>query len=209
MQFWLAVDDDLEVDGQLEPAQHRLDAVVHALVDPVPVWDRGTCRWTESVYSRLRQALRGRQGAGGVHLVAGSRAPCSIAALDLVVAIDCCVERWEPGKGDTVDKLHRLVGQGWRPQDTTLMDDISARLERWTVEASQLLGDETAVVGLRLPCPVCGQRYTHRHKAGESVRSDALRVSELGADCLACGASWSPEEFHWLARLLGCEELPA
>lgn len=37
----------------------------------------------------------------------------------------------------------------------------------------------------------------------------ALRVSELGADCLVCEASWLPEEFHWLARLLGCEAPPA
>ncbi len=81
---------EIEVDGQLAPAQQRLDAVVHALVDAVPVWDGGGCRWTESVYARLRQALRGRQGAGGVCLVAGSRAPCSIAALDLTVAVDTC-----------------------------------------------------------------------------------------------------------------------
>ncbi len=80
---------DIEVEGQLAPAPQRLDAVVHALVDALPLWDDGTCRWTESVYARLRQALRGRQCAGGARLVAGPRAPCSIAALDLVVAIDC------------------------------------------------------------------------------------------------------------------------
>ncbi len=37
----------------------------------------------------------------------------------------------------------------------------------------------------------------------------ALRVSEDGARCEACWAFWSPNQFHWLARLLGCEPLPA
>jgi hypothetical protein len=36
-----------------------------------------------------------------------------------------------------------------------------------------------------------------------------LRVSESGCRCLACGASWGPDRFHWLARLLGCPALPA
>jgi hypothetical protein len=131
-----------------------------------------------------------------------------MAALDLLVAIDTCTTRWESGKGGTADRLHRLVGRGWRPGDVAAMDDISARLERWTIEASQLLGDAAVAVALRLPCPTCGSRFVHRHRAGESVRSDAMRVSELGAECLACEASWSPDEFHFLARLLGCEALP-
>jgi len=203
------VDQIQEVDGQLVPARHRLDAVVHALVDEAPMWDHGVCQWTDSIYTRLRRALRGRQGAGGVHLVAGSRAPCSMAALDLVVAIDTCTTRWEPGKGDTVDRLHRLVGRGWRPGDVSLMDGISSQLERWTVEASQLIGDEAPAVALRLPCPSCGQRYVYRRSgSGESVRTDALKVSEDGCECSGCRASWAPDEFHWLARLLGCEALP-
>ncbi len=210
MLIAVTAQDVVDEDGPLALSQHRLDDAVHGLADPIPVWSHGVCRWSESLYARLRQALRGRQGAGGVRLVAGSRAPCSVVALDLVVAVDCCVERWEPGKGDTVDRLHRLVDRGWRPQDVAAMDAISGQLERWVVEASQLLGDETTVVSLRMPCPACGSRYSYRRSSsGETVRSDALRVSEDGCDCLACGANWPPQEFHWLARLLGCDELPA
>lgn len=142
--------------------------------------------------------------------MAGSRAPCSMAALDLVVSIDSCVERWESGKGDTIDKLHRIVGRGWRPGDVSLMDDISAQLERWTVEASQLIGDAAVAVALRLPCPTCGSRYVYRrNNSSESVRTDALRLTEDGCSCLGCRASWTPDEYHFLARLLGCEALPA
>ncbi|MCH9735647.1 MAG: hypothetical protein K0U78_14045 [Actinomycetia bacterium] len=90
------------------------------------------------------------------------------------------------------------------------MDAISGQLERCVVETSQLLGDEVMVVWLRMPCPSCGSRLSYRRSSGgEPVRSDALRVSEDGCDCLVCRATWSPDQFPWLARLLGCEELPA
>lgn len=133
-----------------------------------------------------------------------------MAALDLLVAIDMCAERWEPGKGDKVDRLHRLAGRGWRPQDTAAMDDIAARLKRWAIDAAQLVGDTTVSVPLLLPCPVCAARFTYRRNSGgETVRTDALKVSEDSCDCSGCGAVWEPVEFHWLARLPGCPSLPA
>jgi len=57
--------------------------------------------------------------------------------------------------------------------------------------------------------PSCGARFVYRQGAGESVRSWALRVSEDGCECSGCRAFWPPEEFHWLARLLGCVPLPS
>lgn len=165
-------------------------------------------RWSDSLYVRLPGALRG-PGGGGVRTVPGSRAPCSVSDLELLVAVDTSVERWEPGKGDTTDRLHRLAGRGWRPQDTAVMDDIAARLERWTLDAAQLVGDTAVSVPLRLPCPVCGSRFVYRRNiGGEQVRADALKASEGGCDCSACGAGWTRAEFHCLARLLGCEALP-
>ncbi len=77
------------------------------------------------------------------------------------------------------------------------------------MEASQLLGDGTTTVSLRMPCPSCGSRFSYRRSSGgETVRSNALRVSEHGAERLACRAHWPPDQFHWLAKLLGCAELP-
>ena len=196
------------MDGPLALSQIRLEDAVHALADAIPVWDRGVCRWSDSLYVRLRGALHGRlEGAGGG--VGGSRTPCAVGALDVLVAVDCCVARWEPGKGDTVDRLHRLVGRGWRPQDCDVIDGMCRQLERWTLDAAQLVGDAPVSVALRMPCPSCGTRFSYRRNSGgETLRTDALRVSEDGCSCSACDAAWTPDQFHWLARLLGCDALP-
>lgn len=182
---------------------------MHSLVDEVPVWDHGVARWSEPLYTRLRGAVTAR--SAGQRAVAGSRPPLRIDVLNLLVAVDAAVAGWTPGdKGGTADRLRQLTSRGWRPQDTTSMDQISDSIERWVVSASELLGDRAVAVALRMACPVCGQRYTYRrNNAGETVRVDALRVSEGGCDCSACHAGWTPDEFHWLARLLGCEALPA
>jgi uncharacterized protein with PIN domain len=89
-----------------------------------------------------------------------------------------------------------------------LIDGYSVQIEKWVLAAAELLGDRAPAVALRLPCPSCGERFVYRHNAGESVRSWALRMPEDGCDCLGCRAFWPPEEFHWLARLLGCAPLP-
>jgi hypothetical protein len=103
-----------------------------------------------------------------------------------------------------------LAGHGWRPQDYELLSDYCAAIERWFVAAAELLGDRATAVALRLPCPSCGEHFVYRgHGGSESpVRSWALRVTESGCECQACRAFWEPQEFEWLAKLLGRVPLP-
>jgi len=132
-----------------------------------------------------------------------------IDVLTLLVAIDTAVAEWEPGeKGGTVDRLHALASRKFRPQDCRLLDDYSGRLEGWVISAAELLGDRALSVPLRLPCPSCGARYARRRINGEMTRVDALRLTEGGCECAECRATWTPDAFHFLARLLGCESLP-
>jgi hypothetical protein len=197
-------------DGPLALARRQLENAVAALADPVPVWDGGVCRWAPAVYSSLRRELSGGRRPIGRRGRLGSRSPCHIGMLDLIVDIDAPVGAWEPGAKGTVDRLHQLAGRGWRPQDCPVIDGYTAQLQRWVVAAAELLGPEPRVY-LRQPCPSCGARHAYRRGggAGEHVRAPALRVSEIGCRCGACGASWDPDQFHWLARLLGCPALPA
>jgi hypothetical protein len=198
----------LDSDGPLALARRRLDDAVHALCDEIPVWDHGVCRWSDPVYVRLRGGLTAR--ALGRRAAAGSRLPCRTDVLVWLVEVDGAVASWTPDdKGSTVERLHALVGHGWRPQDCGLIDDYCGWIERWVIGAAALLGDSAPVVALRLPCPSCGAGVVHRHNgSGEPVRSWALKVSETGCECSVCRAFWAPAEFHWLARLLGCAPLP-
>jgi hypothetical protein len=195
-------------DGPLTLSRRRLDNAVHALADPIPVWADGVCRWSDSVYVRLRGALRGAPVTRAA-VYRRSKPPCRFDVLALLVSIDAAVCSWEPDAKNTVERLHHLAGRGWRPQDCTLIDTYSGEIERWTLSAGELLTPELRVF-LREPCPRCGERWAvRRDSAGELVRVRALKVSETGCRCQVCGAFWGPDRLEWLARLLGCPALPA
>jgi len=156
----------------------------------------------------LRGALRGATAQFG-RRSPSSRPPCHTRVLSLLVDIDQAAAEWEPDEQDTLCRLRAAALRDRRPQDCSLLDGYTARVEGWTIEAVEVLGDKPPEVALRLPCPSCGKRFVYRLSAGESVRSAALRVSEAGARCLACRASWEPAKLEFLAKLLGLPALPA
>lgn len=209
-------------EGSLELSRKRLADAVHRLAEPIPVWHGGICRLTPPLYVRLRTALRGQAGRSGRRLPS-SRLPCRGDVLGLLVTIDSTAAGWtDPDESssrrrdglpdNTMDRLRQLAAHNYRPQDCTMLDGWTAELEAWTLTAAELLGDRPPEISLRgFACPRCAKKYVYRLSGGENVRSWALRVSEDGARCVApgCGATWLPSEFEWLARLLGCPELPA
>jgi hypothetical protein len=138
-----------------------------------------------------------------------SRPPVRIDALDWLAAVDKEIARWYPGAG-TVDRLKSMAAQSWRPQDCAKLDRYSAKLADYAQAAAVIVNDAVTTVALRgHACPVCDQKQVLRHRDGESIRSAALVVSELGAQCLACSAEWTTEQLPFLATLLGREPLPA
>lgn len=63
---------------------------------------------------------------------------------------------------------------------------------------------------IRGACPSCGETDVKRERDGEFVQSSALSFvhdRDTGvtkeAKCAACGATWAPEVFDWLARVVG------
>ena len=198
-------------DGPLTLTQRRLTDAVSALADPAPVCvGGGIYRWSDSVYTQLRQALQGGRAPLVRHACAHrARSPCRTDVLTLLIEIDTTVGRWQPHGKSTVERLHELAGRGWRPQDCGLLDGYCDRLRYWSLTGTELLG-ATPRVFLRVPCPRCGAWFAYRcDSSGERVRARALRVSEAGCRCQACGAFWPPERFEWLARLLGCDPVVA
>ena len=191
-------------------AQRRLSDAVRAVVDPVPLWTDGVCRWEPAVYDRLRASLRG-QPAGSSRTMPGSRLPCRSAILSLLVEIDTTVGKWESGEKSTVERLRTVAVADRAPDAVAEIDNYTQRIQSWATRAAELLGDRTEV-DLRYPCPQaeCGRKFYYRQNgSGETVRTWTLRVSEDGARCQSCDATWSAEQFAFLARLLGLPALPS
>jgi hypothetical protein len=147
-------------DGALPLAKRRLEDAVSAIADPQPAYAGGICRWMDSLYLQLREALRDRPQRH----IPGWRAvtPCRLDALALLVEIDTAVRSWCPDGKGTTDRLHQLIGRGYRPQDVTLITGYSDRLQGWVIATTDLLLPEAKVYlrpsrGLR-PAEWCTSR---------------------------------------------------
>ena len=196
-------------------ARRFADAVA-ALVEEQPGWMDGRCVLESSLYDRLRQAMTGSRAGG--RAVPGSRPPLRVDVLTWMAEVDRVTAGWGVSnrkytsdlpaswgarRMSTPARLRELACRQWAPEDADRLDAQADMLEKWTVTATELLGDAPPSIPLRLPCPVpaCGQMWVYKHSSsGERVRRFALLVSEAGAICGACGAKW--EDLDWLARVL-------
>jgi hypothetical protein len=94
----------------------RLTDAVSALADPTPACiGGGAYRWSESLYTRLLQALQGGTLPARRACMRNSRLPCRVDALTLLIEIDTTVGGWEPHGKTTVERLHEVAARGWRP----------------------------------------------------------------------------------------------
>ena len=87
-------------------------------------------------------------------------------------------------------------------------------LARW-VERIEDFFNPPSSKEIKAPCPNCGERYMHRMKDGELVRSAALNIhrdKETGvsieARCSVCARSWPRSQFEFLAEMIGATPIP-
>lgn len=93
--------------------------------------------------------------------------------------------------------------------------ELSAmRLAQSWVDRIEDLFDPPSTREIRAACPACDARYVQKVKDGQHVRSAALNFARdregrtTAAKCSACGVSWAPPQFEWLARHIGAKPLP-
>lgn len=203
---------DLHWDGNLPAAVDRFGAAVGAVVDPVKELVDGRVYVTDSLYSRLREAIpaaRSSTGYGYLNGHARPRSPLFLDAVDLCAEIDAQVASWRPNGPDTEGRLRAIAAARWRPQDAAVLHGWADTLNRWAASIAALL-DPDSVKTINEACPACGTRIVYRRdRAGETVRTPALQlVIETGCRCLSCDTHWPPSQYMFLCKLLGLD-LPA
>jgi hypothetical protein len=192
-------------DGDLPAALQHFDDALDDLTQPQTQIINHTTVHAPSYYMQLADSVRGEQGNG--HGVPRSMPLLWCDAFDLLNEIDTAVSAWQPqpaGIPPTIGRLNALRQRGWRPQDTHAVTQIVAAIENW-VERIEALLDPEHVKHIDAKCPACNTKTVYRNDStGERVRQPALQiVTELGCTCQACGASWGPQLYMHLCRLLG------
>ena len=190
--------------GNLPLARSRLGRAVQRLTGPQMLVHYDKTLYAPSLYHQLASDLAGTQG--DTRTPAKSLPPLWIDACQLLDDIDTQTLKWAPVPGDTPTRLARLSFHPWRPQDTSLVNDIARRVDGWCESVIHLL-DPESVKYIKGPCPSCNRETVYRRdSAGETVRQPALKlVISVGCSCQACDAYWAPDQYLFLCKLLGFE----
>lgn len=193
----------------LPDAIDSLYRAVGALIDPAKEFINGQMLAGPSPYEHLLAEIPAKSGGEGfIAGVARSLPPAWCDALDLKVQIDTRVKEIQPAGDSTPDRLRALASRRWRPQDCRQVRDHATEIESWQVSIQSLLEPEH-VKSITASCPSCGTRWVYRNIAGETVRQAALQlVINAGCTCQNCRATWTPDRYLWLCKLLQID-LPA
>lgn len=191
-------------DGNIQAAKVRLKRAVDRLVDKRPGIYHDATLYAPSLYKCLQDAVAGTQGE--TRTPAKSLPPIWIDSCMLRTEIDSQTIKWLPVPGSTPDRLQRLSFRTWRPQDYDLVMDMANKVDGWCESIINLI-DPKARKYISAPCPSCGKETVyHRESGGDLVRQPALKWTvNVGFECQACKAHWSPEQTLFFSRLLGFE----
>ncbi len=191
-------------DGNIQAARTKLGRAVDRLTAPQPAVYHDVTLYAPSLYKRLQSDLAGTQG--DTRTPAKSLPPIWLDASMLLTEIDTQALRWLPVPGDTTIRLQRLSGKTWRPQDTDLVAGIASTVDGWCETILNLI-DPKARKYISAACPSCNHTHVYRRDSGgDRVRQPALKwTANVGFECQACKAHWSPEQTLFFSRLLGFE----
>lgn len=173
-----------------------------------------------SLLSQLREAVfGGMESTGGS--APGSRLPISAGALDLYVTIDRQItEAWVAsfGKVPGRERPEALVSQ-WAAhvQDETYVEvggTVRTALDWASLWVQKIVDffDPPRSTEIHAACIACNERYVWTIIDGRDEQVSALRFNRdretgvtLDARCSACGTTWAPTQFEFLAESIGID----
>ena len=191
-------------EGNIVAASTKLTRAVDRLCKPRMAVYHDKTRYAMSLLRQLQSDLAGTQG--DTRTPAKSLPPLWIDAAQLLVDMDVKTRKWYGKERGIPARLGALSAKTWRPQDTDHVTDIAKTVDGWCETIMHLL-DPESVKHISAACPSCGRGFVYRKdSAGETVRQPALKVvTETGCTCQACNASWTPDRYMFLCKLLGFE----
>ena len=191
-------------DGNITAARTRLGRAVQRLTAPRPAVYHDTTVYQPSLWRCLISELGGGQGED--HAPAKSQPPLWIDACMLITEVRATTRKWCPKPLPTEQRLQTLAFMSWRPQDTSLVEEIAGKVDHWSDSILNLLEPEHRKY-IDAACPSCGKSKSWRKDGcGDVVQQPALKwTPAVGFECQCCKAHWSPEQAMFFAKLLGFE----
>lgn len=189
-------------DGNITAARTRLGRAVQRLTAPRPAVYHDATVYQPSLWRSLLGELGGGQGED--RSPGKSQPPLWLDCCMLITEIKSTTRKWCTKPIPTEQRLQTLSFQSWRPQDTTLVEEMAGQVDHWCESIIGLLEPESRKF-INAPCPSCGRtKVWRKNTAGEVVQQPALKlVVNQGCTCQHCQAFWSPERYLFLCRLLG------
>lgn len=174
-----------------------------------------------SLLSQLREAIFGGMERGGGSGSTGSRMLVDPTALDLYQDIDRDITAaWVAAfqRVPNADRPEILLSEwaAWADDETIVTiagrDAYAAVWANFWVRRIEEFFDPPRSAEIQAPCITCGQSHVHRDVDGELIKDTAMRFirdrvtgATLRAECAACGASWQPAQFEYLAERIGID----
>lgn len=194
---------DVAIDQLTQPGQVRIDR------------DNGTSTTanTACLLDQLAEFVAPGGEHSGAATVAGSKPPVALGTLALIAEIGVEMRRALAVLGEArhallTDQLHAWAGHAdqWQHTDPGYLAYAADRAAGWVRNARALVEPKTRYPLRGKTCPACLAAIVHvwSDDYADYVRRPALEVDtdRVEAVCLACRATWNPDLWEQLARVL-------
>lgn len=193
-----------------------VDVLIHEHKKSIHTIDGLEFHTVNGLLKQLREAVTSATGADGAGSGAKSKLPFQAAALDLYMLIEQQIAQvWVAAFRRVPGAVHpeALLAEwaAWASDDTIVPNGDTAMyapdaVAKWIWMIEDYF-DPPRLAEIAAPCIVCNTRYVYRVVDGESIRSAALTFRRerdtgetLDARCGACGTTWNPSQFMFLAE---------
>ncbi|AVJ50266.1 hypothetical protein I5J36_gp50 [Mycobacterium phage Mendokysei] len=202
-------------DEDLPALLDELDAAIAAVTEPRIGYVGGRVVTGPSLLDQVHASIAGQQGTSNGN-AARSLPPIWLDAADVLAGIDAALQHWAtPGKLPALPRpvelvttragrIRQLRKRPWTPATYRQLKAVVTEVKMWTADIERILNPIRKKF-IAAPCPNCETETVYRpDSAGENVRMPALQIiADRGCICLECNATWTPDLYMHLCRVLG------